>query len=515
MKTIRILLLITILLIAAQLSFGQYQQHLHDNDSLYDWGWGIQNKPDNTYFIFGWSQDLTTGVTSLYNMNVSGNGSVILDKKTLRIDSMTMGTGNHGQLKTTVDGGYIAPLVKQWPNHTTGYRYSASGIIKYDASGDTVFTRTYTDTSVNFDVMYACAVMQNGDYMIGGESGANTPVYFPAYIIRTNSNGDTIWTHTYLKDPGKTTTINTLASLPNGHILVGAMVSHYAYNGSYTYTYDAPWFMELDSAGNIIKDTLYSRGFVYRGNIYVDQLGGYFHIGQFDSMKTSYPGDDVNFPNYIAHLDTNFRIEWITDFVIDAHYSHRYTENTIQLHDGNFLVIGEMAYKTNGFAWASKIDRTGKIMWNHYYVSDTSSTAYFRDVAEQPNGDLVFVGATWNDTLPAWHQQQDVWIVKTDSNGCIISGGCDPDVPGEINAVTVVPQAQVPRTWPNPATGEFTLSTSVKGALQVQLVAAYMVKPGNTELRLPASVSAGMYVCKFIPDNGSSPQSMIRLVYTP
>jgi len=51
--------------------------------------------------------------------------------------------------------------------------------------------------------------------------------------------------------------------------------------------------------------------------------GGYIHIGEFNTLYTSDPSDIENFPGYIAHLDTNFRITWITTFSYNYAYGHR------------------------------------------------------------------------------------------------------------------------------------------------------------------------------------------------
>jgi hypothetical protein len=520
MKTIIRLTMITVLLAATQLSFAQYFSHLHDVDSLYNTGWSVISKPDNTYLVLGSSQNKKYGLYSSFNMNISTNGNIVLTKNVMIADSCTFTTGDQGQVLATADGGFMGPFVKQWPNPVTGYYYSAAGMVKYNSAGDTVFTRTYTDTSAFFDLMFACAVMPNGDYLIGGVHARNVPFTSPAYIIRVNSAGDTIWTHTYQKIPTEVAKINTLSALPNGHILVGAMSTHQE-NPDYVYDCRAPWFIELDGMGNIINDTLYSKGYVYKGAIYPDKLGGYVHIGAFDSLKTKFPFELDNFPNYIAHLDTNFRLEWITEFVVDEHYGHRFSGQVIQLQGGNFIVSGGfVGSPREEEGWAAKVDRSGKILWSHTYTPDSAYMSYFNDVKEKPNGDLVFVGAGFGDTVASWHNGRDVWILGTDSNGCVISGGCDPDVPWQVATPPSPIVTAGIKISPNPATGAFILSAPGKGTLQVcnmqgQLVATYVVKTGNTELRLPASVSAGMYVYRYMPEDGSAPQGIVRLVYEP
>ena len=274
--------------------------------------------------------------------------------------------------------------------------------------------------------------------------------------------------------------------------------------------------MVLDSMGNILKDTLYSNGYVGGGAIYKDLNGGYVHIGEFDSLYTSNPSDIENFPGYIAHLDSDFRITWITPFSYSYTDGHRDRVILRQLQDSSYIVIGAAFtnYAPNSFGWAAKVDRNGNILWDHYYVSDSTHEAYFRDVVEMPNGNLVFVGATFNDTLPAWHSLQDMWIVGVDSNGCEIPGCTTTRVN---NVPTINTFIQI---YPNPTYGNFTIKAPQAGELAVyniqsQQVAVYKVNAGETNLKLPSTINPGVYVCRYVAEQRDSLPVVIRLLYEP
>jgi hypothetical protein len=366
--------------------------------------------------------------------------------------------------------------------------------------------------------MFTCAVLPDGGYLVGGDRALDTPSNnYPALLIRTDSMGDTLWTHTYQKISTEYATINTVAPLDNGHILIGAMSSPLV--GTSGYYIHIPWFMILDSMGNIIKDTLYGNEYGGGGGaIYKDSLGGYFHTGQLDTLAD--PGnvnDYANFPDYIAHLDTDFRIQWITRFPYSLDSGHRYTFRSLQLQDGNYLIAGDAGVNNAPVpAWAAKIDRgNGNILWNHYYMSDTTHDAYFRNVLEKPDGSIVFTGSSFNDTLPAWHMNLDVWLVGVDSNGCEMAG-CS----GTTQVISPVLPAAAVNIWPNPTTGNIAISCTNAGRLVVyniqgQQVVMYKVGAGATELQLPDNISAGVYICRYNTDEGNNMPTIVRLVYQP
>jgi uncharacterized protein YjdB len=70
--------------------------------------------------------------------------------------------------------------------------------------------------------------------------------------------------------------------------------------------------------------------------------------------------------------------------------------------------------------------------------------------------------------------------------------------------------------YPNPTSGIFTLQSSVEGTFTVytiegKKVEQYQVSNGVTTLSLPKGIATGVYMCKFLGNDGST--MMVRLVY--
>jgi len=374
--------------------------------------------------------------------------------------------------------------------------------------------------------------------------------------------GDTLWTHTYQKYPTQFAQINSVTPLSGGRILAGAESGYVVYTYWKTifegaYYHSSPWFMILDSVGNIIKDTLYGNrmGSMYNegdlypaysasstgGNVYMagaymnmdtDMNGGYFFTGEIDSSIVDSEGvdDPRNFNDFLANVDADFNIVWITKFNWSGHYGHRYISSVRQLPDSSYIVIGgteDADTLADGYGWAAKVSKGGVTLWNHNYRSDpkdTTSTvtssaglSYFRDGAVRADGSIVFVGAGFDDTLPSWHQRQDVWLVSTDSNGCQAPGGCGPDT--AVSMTDFVPGVMPPQSledvlslYPNPATTNLYLTAAEKIEHIViinpigQTVYTGFYKARSVAINI-ADLAPGIY---FIKINGTALKKFIK-----
>jgi len=495
---IGVLLLVT----AAHQSFAQYFQKLYDIDSSYDWGMDIFVLSDGSYFVKAEAgiSNIDHGHWALVNMKISANGDTILNERIVKDSSASLYGGANGGIILLPGGGYLSPLSIN--TFYGSYNRASAGLVKYNAVGDTVFVKTSTDTSVYFEGMICCSIMPDGGYIAGGTRELNTSSYYKGLIARTDSIGDTLWTRTYQLDTTGLVQIDNVIPLADGHIVVGATNSGLVNPGPDAYYSDSAWFMVLDSAGSIISDTLYGMG---GGNILPDKNGGYITWGDYDSVNASNPDDIHNYPNYIAHIDSNFRITWITSLPYSATDGHRTVWMIRQLRDSSYVVVGDQLVNSSAgsYGWGAKVSRNGEILWNQYYLSDTAKYAALRDVAERPDGSLIFTGTTMNDTLPAWHQTEDVWLVSTDSNGCE-NVWCAPT---RVNNIR--PKNSGVIVYPNPATTVLNFQYSLQDNVTIKLIDVAGRVMDEQTLQNSAATSfnvsryaPGIYLYQLITDSG-------------
>ena len=91
----------------------------------------------------------------------------------------------------TSDGGYIIT------GKTSSFGFGRDDVylIKTDADGDTLWTRTFGGSEM--DIGYAVLQTSDGGYIVAGENSSIGAGLSDAYLIKTDANGNTLWTQTY------------------------------------------------------------------------------------------------------------------------------------------------------------------------------------------------------------------------------------------------------------------------------------------------------------------------------
>jgi len=77
--------------------------------------------------------------------------------------------------------------------------YNNAYLIKTDASGDTIWTRSYGKTDKH-DVFTDVIETSDGNFLSVGYKTVTTPYYY-LYMVKTDNNGDSLWTLTYHDNP--------------------------------------------------------------------------------------------------------------------------------------------------------------------------------------------------------------------------------------------------------------------------------------------------------------------------
>jgi hypothetical protein len=148
-----------------------------------------------------------------------------------------------GKVKETFDGGFI---LGGW-NETTGYAISSFYMVRTNSTGDTLWTKSYT----NGLQCYGLTVAQTTDsgFVVAGTLNHPTQFGTVPYVIKTNADGDTVWTK-ILVSLGQGAAYD-IAAIPNNNIVVvGYSVT----------SCSQPYLCEVDEDGAITWQQTYTDG---------------------------------------------------------------------------------------------------------------------------------------------------------------------------------------------------------------------------------------------------------------
>ncbi len=287
-------------------------------------------------------------------------------------------------VEQTTDGGYI------FAASTRSYGAGNFDIylIRTDANGDTIWTRTYGGTG--YDTAADVLQTNDGGFIVAGYT--SLVGFGDIYLIRTDSNGDTLWTKTiggeendHVKDMQKTS--------DGGYILGGDI----DYGGLSKF-----YMIKIDSFG----DTLWTKAYDY-GQVYSIQQtsdGGY--------ILAIYPYTD---PAGISDMkivktDNSGNISWIKTYGgNDYDMSFAIQQTT----DGGYIVGG----RTDSFgAGASdffllKTNSSGDSLWSRTYGGPLDERAF--SVLQTQDGGYIIAGYTHSFGEGFF----DFYFVRTDGNG--------------------------------------------------------------------------------------------------
>jgi len=154
--------------------------------SSHEYGFGVQQTDDGGYIVVGYTQSYGGGNKDLYLIKTDTLGDTLWTRAYGGIHL------DHGySVQQTTDGGYIVGGKTMFSTSTMADVW----LIKTDASGDTLWTRTWGGSHV--DVGYSVQQTTDGGYIISGCTTSFGAGSYDVYLIKTDGQGNEEWTRTY------------------------------------------------------------------------------------------------------------------------------------------------------------------------------------------------------------------------------------------------------------------------------------------------------------------------------
>lgn len=292
---------------------------------------------------------------------------------------------------STTDGGFI--LTGQSSSYGT---QSQVLVVKTDSNGDTVWTKNYG--GYGWDQGNSIQQTTDGGFILAGwTTSYGDP--FAAYLIKTDSAGDTLWTRTYITGYAADA-ISVRQTSEGGYILVGSTYS------LATSEYDV-YLVKTDPSGEVEWSKTYGGNRDDRG-LSVEQTtdGGYVVCGYTQSFA-SYSGV------YLIKTDSQGDTAWTR--VYDASGCYMAVGEWVQQTlDGGYVITGNsICYPEPGHydLILIKTNADGDTIWARHYGEQFAD--FGNAVRQTPDSGYVAVGMTQSFGA----DNKDLCVIKTDENG--------------------------------------------------------------------------------------------------
>lgn len=276
---------------------GQYRQVGYSIDETFDGG----------YIVTGW-----VGEASLGLLRLDARGDSLWAKEYGDDNQSMFGYS----VQQTSDSGFI---VTGWIERYDLDDWRDVLLMKLDNNGDSLWTKRFGGEWN--DIGFCVRQTSDGGYIVSGWNGHTNESTISVYLIKTDENGDSVWSKTYSEIEARAHGVDQTTD--GGYIITGLK-----YLGEYNY--DA-YLMKTDENGDILWTRIYGGdGFVGYG---VQQTldGGYIVAGMTESVGAG------NMDVYVIRTDANGDSLWATTYggeYGDLGYSIQQTS------DGGFIIAG-------------------------------------------------------------------------------------------------------------------------------------------------------------------------------
>jgi len=228
-----------------------------------DYGNSVQQTNDGGYIIGGSTESFGNGQSDIWLIKTDDNGDTLW--------SNTFGGSDHevgGLVQQSQDGGYIiASTIKD------SAISSSDGdiwLIKTDDNGDTLWSNTFG--GVNGDYCNSVQQTNDGGYIIGGTTRSFGNGQSDIWLIKMDSNGDSTWSKTF--GGSNEENCGSVKQTQDGGYIIGGTTRSFG-NG-----HDDMWLIKTDFQGDTLWTRTIGSSEPERGK-YVTQSsdGGYVIIG--------------------------------------------------------------------------------------------------------------------------------------------------------------------------------------------------------------------------------------------
>jgi hypothetical protein len=304
----------------------------------------VQQTNDGGYILVG--QTASIAPFGYWIVKLDANG----DTMWTRSYGAPGGYSQARDVKQTADGGYI---IAGW-TEGSGAAVRDAYLMKLNASGDSVWARMYGGAYSD----WAHSVVEcSGGYVFCGRSEFVSD--YDYYLVRTNEMGDTVWTRKYKIDYGGGTNRQEYAECVTAVAQGGFAVVGTANMPTGGWNI---WLITVDEGGDTVWTRTYDYGYHDYGFSVVQTADSGFAIAGGAQTVTTGTYDYL-----LLRTDPTGATLWSS---ILGYWGDDWGYSVVQTSDGGFLLGGTGynpvdPYSMDCFLW--KTDENGDSLWTGFY----------------------------------------------------------------------------------------------------------------------------------------------------
>ena len=274
--------------------------------------------------------------------------------------------------------------------------YLMAYIVKTNSDGDTLWTKEYFTNVINYGSFTGTDLERTNDggFFITGY-GTNQ-MTAGIYVLRVDANGDSLWTRYYTGGTTDTAYVTRDMKITpdNGIVILGYLA------GGITYDDDI-FVMKYNSIGTLQWYKKFGSFDIPDVSISIEIAigGGFVFISNYDSaglhlLKLTKINDAGNY-------------EWSNTYTATPYDADEWGEIR-KTNDNHYVICGE----DFGDYFLMKIDESGGIVWYHTYGFETYEESGMSVYQTIDNGFIICGNKT-----PDYDTDHIIYVVKTDENG--------------------------------------------------------------------------------------------------
>jgi len=262
------------------------------------------------------------------------------------------------------------------------------------AQPDTLWTRTFGGSY--YDTGASVQQTTDGGYIIAGT--ANGPFVPDPWLIKTDYNGDTLWTRIYME--GRESASSVQQTSDGGYIIAGTTTS------PLLPPVGSVLLIKTDSNGDTLWTRTFGEGDRSEGaSVQQTTDGGYIIAGTCELYSVAPCGN-----LYLVKTDSDGESMWTRSF---GRYDGNWGRSVQQTTDGGYIVTGSTCSYGAGSSdvWLIKTNSDGDTLWTRTFGGSENDGG--NCVQQTTDGGYIVTGSTSSYGAGG----SDVWLIKTDSEG--------------------------------------------------------------------------------------------------